>query len=217
MYGWIDQEASRQHREEIRNEVAANRLAKVARANRVRAGATPPGKKDQQAILISSLNPGDEARLLGMYSRLSLRSIYRRFHTPFPRVPEWLVVSFAKADQNHMVGVVAIAGEEIVGHAMYARPEDSDEAEFAIVVEDRWQSKGVGKLLLSELAREAMRQGVETFTGIVLTENRPAFGLIDAVFAGAKRSLRDGSYDVCAPLQSLKSLTILKPLASIRP
>jgi hypothetical protein len=36
MYGWIDQEASRQYREEIRNEVAINRLAKMARANRVR-------------------------------------------------------------------------------------------------------------------------------------------------------------------------------------
>jgi hypothetical protein len=111
MYGWIGQEASRQHREEIRNEVAANRLAKVARANRVRADATAPGKKDQQAVLISSLEQGDEVRLLGMYSRLSLRSIYRRFHTPFSRVPEWLIVSFAKAARQFIEAVEDGASE----------------------------------------------------------------------------------------------------------
>jgi len=36
MYASIDRELSRQHREEIRQEVAANRLAGMARANRER-------------------------------------------------------------------------------------------------------------------------------------------------------------------------------------
>ena len=26
-----------------------------------------------------------------MFSRLSSETIYRRFHTPYPRVPEWLL------------------------------------------------------------------------------------------------------------------------------
>jgi GNAT superfamily N-acetyltransferase len=53
---------------------------------------------------------------------------------------------------------VAVAGTEIAGQAMYVRdPRDGREAEVAAVVEDRHQSGGVGRLLLSEIAAEARR------------------------------------------------------------
>jgi GNAT superfamily N-acetyltransferase len=168
--------------------------------------------KDGHAILVRPITPGDEERLLRTYSRLSLRTIYRRFHTPYPKVPERKVVSFTKADGYGTGGVVAVMGDEVVGHAMYVRSEDEgSEAEFAIVVEDAWQAKGVGKLLLSELTREAMRHGIEAFTGIVLAENRPILGVINSVFAGAKRTLRSNLYHVCVPVVSAKPLTNLEP------
>ena len=55
---------------------------------------------------------------------------------------------------------------------MYVRFDAGDSAEFAIVVEDRCQARGIGKLLLSALAERAGREGVKTFTGAVLGENR---------------------------------------------
>jgi GNAT superfamily N-acetyltransferase len=63
-------------------------------------------------------------------------------------------------DHYDKEALVAPARDEIVGHAMYARQE-AREAEMAIVVEDRWRSRGIGRLLLSRLAEEAGRWGIE--------------------------------------------------------
>ena len=48
---------------------------------------------------------------------------------------------------------------------MYVRLENITEAEMAIIVEDGWQSNGVGKSLLSELDERARRRGIDTFVG----------------------------------------------------
>src|SRR3712207_4066983 len=45
-------------------------------------------------VAVRAVSPGDEDLLRRMFSRLSQRSIYRRFHMPYPRVPEWAVSLF---------------------------------------------------------------------------------------------------------------------------
>ena len=147
--------------------------------------------------------PEDHQRLRAMFSRLSSQSIYRRFHTPYPRVPEWMTEFLMDADRRGGRSLVAVVGEEIVRHAMCTRPEVGV-AEIAMVVEDRWQHRGIGKLLLFTLAVEARRRGIETFISAVLGENRPMLNLIGAVFAEVKYQIREDTYLVRAPLRSLK-------------
>ena len=109
-----------------------------------------------------------------MFSRLSRETLYQRFHAPYPRVPEWALHRLLGVERYNGESVVAVARDEIVGHAMYVPSPDGREAEVAVVVEDSWQSKGVGRLLLSELAERAKQRGIESFTGRVLGENRHA-------------------------------------------
>jgi len=85
----------------------------------------------------------------------------------------------------------------------------------ALVVEDGWQSMEIGKLLLAGLAREAAGSDVETFTAVALGENRRVLDLVVAVFAGARHTLRDGSYDISMPLRGLRPA--LKLGQEIRP
>ncbi len=73
---------------------------------------------------------------------------------------------------------------------------------MAVLVEDGWQSKGIGRLLVSELARRAACRGIETFTGEVLGENQCALGLLTAAFAGTRYTMRDGVYRVRMPLRA---------------
>jgi GNAT superfamily N-acetyltransferase len=159
------------------------------------------GSRHGWAVRIRAVSSGDEEGLRGMFSRLSRRTIYQRFHMPYPHVPEWALASFTRAD-DQASSLVAVVGNEIVGHAIYVRSDSGCEAEFALVVEDRWQSKGVGKLLLSELAERARHRGVETFTGEVLGENRRVLGLLDAVFVEVNHLMKDGVYHVRAPLRT---------------
>jgi acetyltransferase len=157
---------------------------------------------DKQAY-IRIATPLDSEKLRGMFSRSSTETIYRRFHIPYPEVPEWMVAMMLSADHHDKEVLVAVAEEKVVGHAMYARLEIDGEAEMAIMVEDGWQSKGVGRSLLSELAERAKRRAIETFTGEVLATNRPMLGLA-AMFSGTDYTVEEAVYHVRMPLQATK-------------
>jgi GNAT superfamily N-acetyltransferase len=145
--------------------------------------------------------PSDTEKLRAMFARSSQKTIYRRFHIPYPEVPDWMVALMLEADHHDKESLVAVAEEKIVGHAMYARLAYGTEAEMAIVVEDGWQSKGVGTSLLSDLALRAKRRGIETFTGEVLATNQPMLGLA-AMFPGTDYTTEDGVHHVRMPLQT---------------
>ena len=150
-------------------------------------------------VSIRTATPWDGEALRAMFSRTSSESIYRRFHLPYPEVPEWMIALMLSTD-HHKEALVAVTEEKVVGHAMYVRLGDGTEAEIAIIVEDGWQSKGVGKSLLSELAQKARPRGVATFSGEVLATNRPMLGLA-AMFAGTHYAMADGVCHVRMPLQ----------------
>ena len=150
-------------------------------------------------VSIRTATPWDGEALRAMFSRTSSETIYRRFQLPYPEVPQWMV-ALMLGDDHHKEALVAVTEEKVVGHAMYVRLEYGTEAEIAIIVEDGWQSKGVGKSLLSELARRARPRGVETFSGEVLATNRPMLGLA-AMFAGTDYAMADGVCHVRMPLQ----------------
>src|SRR5215213_7620583 len=142
----------------------------------------------------------DREKLRVMFARSSPETIYRRFHMPYPKVPEWMLALMLAADNHDKEALVAVAEENIVGHAMYVRLANDSEAEMAIIVEDGWQSRGVGKSLLCELAERAKRRGIETFVAEVLAANRPMLGLA-AMFAGTHYTMEDGAHRVRLPLQ----------------
>jgi GNAT superfamily N-acetyltransferase len=163
---------------------------------------------DVQKGIASSVDPevrirpvslGDQDELREMLSRLSRETIHKRFHLPMPHVPDWMLAYLADVDHYDKVALIALVGDEIVGHSMYARQE-AHEAEMAIVVEDRWQSRGIGRLLLSRLAEEAERRGIESFTGTVLGENRDALRFFSSVLLKTKFEIKNGMYNLHSPL-----------------
>jgi GNAT superfamily N-acetyltransferase len=166
--------------------------------------APPPTRKERtmndKQVYTRIATPSDGEKLRAMFARSSPETIYRRFHTPYPEVPGWMVSLMLDADRHDKEALVAVAEEKVVGHAMYVRLGDDGEAEMAIVVEDHWQSKGVGKSLLLQLEERAGLRGIETFTGEVLGHNRPMLGLV-SMFPGTEYATEDGVYHVRMPLR----------------
>jgi GNAT superfamily N-acetyltransferase len=160
--------------------------------------------RNARAVSIRVATPHDKEGLREMFSRVSLRTIYRRFHLGYSRVPEQMLDLMLDVDHYDKEVLLAVAEEEIVGHAMYVKLANSGDAEVAFVVEDDWQSKGVGKLLLSQIAEKARCRGVETFTGQVLGENRRVLGLLNAVFAEVGHVISHSLYHFRVPLGTLK-------------
>jgi len=179
---------------------------------------------DVQKGITSSVDPevrirpvslGDEDGLREMLSRLSRETIHKRFHLPMPHVPDWMLAYLADVDHYDKEALIALVGDEIVGHSMYARQE-AREAEMAIVVEDRWQSRGIGRLLLGRLAEEAGQRGIESFTGTVLGENRDALRFFSSVLLKAKFEIKDGMYNLHSPLTDPDPTPSLVPSGGAR-
>jgi RimJ/RimL family protein N-acetyltransferase len=60
---------------------------------------------------------------------------------------------------------------EIIAVGRYTRINESQNAEFAIVVDDDFQRRGIGAEIMKELAKVAFRNGITTFEGYTLIEN----------------------------------------------
>jgi GNAT superfamily N-acetyltransferase len=166
---------------------------------------------DDATVSIRAATPGDKEGLRRMFSRLSSKTIYRRFHLPYLNVPERTLALMSDGDHHDKEILLAVVGEEVVGHAMYVLSDNERDAEVAFVVEDRWQSKGVGKLLLARIAGRARSRGVEYFTGDVLGENGRVLGLLNAVFGEVRYVIGDSLYHFRAPLRTLRPATDLAP------
>ena len=119
-----------------RAEIRGN-LKEVEMEGLVYKGAGHPhgqGPQIDTQVSIRVATPWDGERLHGMLSRLSPETIYRRFHLPYPDVPEWMLAVMLDVDNHDKHFLVAVAEEEIVGHAMYVTVGDGSEAEMAIIV-----------------------------------------------------------------------------------
>jgi hypothetical protein len=134
-------------------------------------------------VSVRTVSLEDRERLARMLSRISLRTIYERFHAPYPDVPGWALAGMLEADHDDRESLVAVSGDEIVGHAMYVRSQNGREAEFAVVV-------------------EAGSRDIDVFTGSVLGENRRTLGALVTVFPGMRYEVTDGAYQVRAPLRA---------------
>jgi acetyltransferase len=68
-------------------------------------------------------------------------------------------------------------GETLIGVARYVRDRKDESAEFALVVADSWQGRGIGRRLLAKLIEAARCRGVKRLRGEILATNRPMLGL----------------------------------------
>jgi len=68
--------------------------------------------------------------------------------------------------------------ETLIGVARYVRDKDNGAAEFAIVVADAWQGRGIGRRLLERLIEAASNHGIRRLYGDILALNQPMLKLL---------------------------------------
>ncbi|HYV01446.1 MAG TPA: GNAT family N-acetyltransferase [Actinomycetota bacterium] len=142
----------------------------------------------------------DGEALRHFYLGLSRQTLYRRFMTPTPRLPESMLASLCETGRLDREVVVATLGDQIVAEARYHRVPGADEAEIALVVADLWQGRGIGAALTDRLARLGRRRGIVAFTGAMLADNAAARGLLGSAAPSSARSIRSGELEFRASL-----------------
>lgn len=143
-------------------------------------------------VRIRPYGHGDRERVRGMSERLSAASLYTRFFSGTPRIPDHYLRLLDRVDHWDRDALVALHGDEIVGVAEYVRDAGRPwRADVAVLVCDPWQRHGLGSALVRYLSRLAERRGVTEFDADVVLTNRGAALFLRRGWPAA-RSVPDG-------------------------
>ena len=150
-------------------------------------------------VHIRSASPSDNERLQRLFYRLSPTTIYRRLCLPAPQVSHWAehFAVLATGDGELRYAVVALLGDEVLGVASFAQQAVTTRAaELAIVVEDAWQSQGIGRMLMAAVVDQARRRDIGVLTARILADNDRVLRLVTRFFPDACIRWQEGEYAV---------------------
>jgi acetyltransferase len=130
---------------------------------------------DGTAVTIRPIRPEDEGIEQEFVRNLSDESRYYRFGETVRELSPRMLSHFTRVDYDRHMALIAVGerdGHEIqIGVARYVAGGDRRSCEFAIVIADGWQRKGLGTRLMQALMAAARAAGVREIYGEVLASN----------------------------------------------
>ena len=141
----------------------------------VRAGKMKSGED----ILIRPIRPEDEPLLIKLHQALSERTVYLRYFQPLKlsqRTAHERLTRICFIDYDREMALVVEhkkedGNPEIIAIGRLSRVRGSDEAEMAVLVDDRFQHQGLGTELYRRLIEVARDEQVVKVISTILTEN----------------------------------------------
>jgi GNAT superfamily N-acetyltransferase len=161
--------------------------------------------RDGTCVPVRGIKPGDSEALRRLVGRSSDRSVELRFFGHMKELSEKMAGRFADLDGKDRYAFVALDPEdteEIVGVARYAREGDDGRAEYAALVEDRYQGRGLGIALTEELIEAARENGIKHLYALVVRENVQMLSLLKSLDLPERIRWQDGAECVEIDLQS---------------
>ncbi|NYT84064.1 GNAT family N-acetyltransferase [Pollutimonas harenae] len=139
--------------------------------------------------LLRPIRPEDAQPLQDFVRGLSDESRYMRFVSMMRELTPRMLARYTRIDYDRELALVATVQvpnpehrgyprEQIVGFAHYLRNADGRGAEYALVIGDDWQRRGLGAQLMGGLIDAAQEQGLTYIDGLVLSTNRPMLSLM---------------------------------------
>ena len=158
---------------------------------------------DGTSVAVRPVSPADAPALKRLHGRSGERSIELRFFAPLKELSDEMASHLARAPDEDHLALVAIEpggepegerGEEIVAVVRYARKEGTEEhAEYAALIEDRWQGLGLGRAMTERLIEAACDRGIRSLYALVTPENAPMLGLLRSLELPTRTRREDGA------------------------
>jgi GNAT superfamily N-acetyltransferase len=140
---------------------------------------------DGTPIVIRALQPADKPILQEGMHHLSKDSLYNRFFTWKTELSSKELSFFTELDFVDHVGLLASLitpdGERPLGVGRYIACKELKSrraAEIAFAVDEEFQGRGVGKLLLKHLVTIARQNHLKEFVAYVLPDNKKMLGVL---------------------------------------
>jgi acetyltransferase len=127
------------------------------------------------AITIRPIRPEDAEIEQAFVRGLSEESRYMRFMFSVQELSQNMLVRFTQIDYSREMALIAITNEDDheieLGVARFATNPDGKSCEFALVIADAMQGKGLGQKLMIALMDAARGKGLKIMSGEVLKNN----------------------------------------------
>ena len=141
--------------------------------------------RDGTRVIIRPIGPQDAEREQAFVRGLSPEARYFRFMNTLRELSPEMLDRFTHPDPEREVALVALVDEggapKQVGVARCAATAERGGCEFAIVVADPYQGRGLGSRLMHELVARARARGVPRIEGLVLASNHPMLELMQSL------------------------------------
>ena len=132
-------------------------------------------------LVVRPIRPEDAEIENAFVDALSPDSLRLRFHSGLRHLTPTMLARFTQIDYDREMALVAVdmsgAAPRQVAVVRYIRLPDARTCEFAIVIADDWQGRGLGRRMLLRLIGIARSRDLDTMTGYVLTSNAAMIAL----------------------------------------
>ena len=157
-------------------------------------------------IWIRLARPEDSDAVAAMHERCSEQTLYRRYLTA---VGQWRDITLRRLSGGHRGATLVAMSEDgaIVGlgHVFPDAPSAGRTAEIAVIVEDAYQRRGIGTLLVRHMLDLAERLGFNDVVGTLLAQNNEMVRLLDSTRLVWNKHVEDGVLTVRASLPTAAS------------
>ncbi len=130
--------------------------------------------KDGTPVVIRPIRPEDEPLMVPFHESLSEQSVYLRYFHMIAlgqRVTHERLVRICFGDFDREMALVAEHKGAILGVGRLSRLPGRDEAEFSVLISDKYQRRGLGTELLRRLVEVGKAEGLKRISASILPEN----------------------------------------------
>jgi acetyltransferase len=127
--------------------------------------------KDGTTVLLRPLRREDEPKLYDLYTNCSRETLFRRYHHAFKMTHEH-IRDLCSIDDDREISIVAeLDTHELVGHCRLVFSYEKDSAEYAILITDVWQGRGLGRRMTTHCLELAEACGTKRISAVTTPDN----------------------------------------------
>ena len=157
--------------------------------------------KNGEEVTFRPIRPEDEPLLIKLHKALSERTVYLRYFQPLKlsqRTAHERLTRICFIDYDREMAIVVErksedGQREIIAIGRLSKIHGRNEAELAVLVDDRWQHQGLGTELYARLIAIAKDESILRVVSTILAENREMRAICQKHGFKLKADLEDGT------------------------
>jgi acetyltransferase len=136
-------------------------------------------------VTLRPIRPEDASIERAFVQHLSAQSRQYRFMNALRELTPMMLAHFTQIDYDREMAFIATiadqGAEREIGVGRYVTIPEGKSCEFALVIADEWQRRGLGRRMLTLLIEVARARGLREMIGYVLAENHGMLRLSESV------------------------------------